>query len=59
VFGPLLLIGAGGIHAELHDDSACRSLRVSRRDVRGMLREVRAFRAVRGHRGTPAADVEG
>jgi acyl-CoA synthetase (NDP forming) len=58
VFGPLLLIGASGIYAELLDDSACRSLPVSRRDIRAMLREVRAFRVFRGHRGTPPADVE-
>jgi acyl-CoA synthetase (NDP forming) len=55
--GLLLLVGAGGIHAELMADTACRPLPVSRAEVREMLGEVRALRLLRGHRGTEPADL--
>ncbi|HET8578797.1 MAG TPA: acetate--CoA ligase family protein [Methylomirabilota bacterium] len=57
VFGPLLLIGAGGIHAEVLADTACRPLPVTRKEVRAMLSEVKAVRLLRGHRGLPPGDL--
>ncbi len=57
VFGPLLLVGAGGIHAEVLADTACRPLPVSRREVRAMLSEVKAVRLLYGHRGLPSGDL--
>jgi acyl-CoA synthetase (NDP forming) len=56
-FGPLLLIGAGGVHAELLADTACRPLPVSRDDVRAMLSDVKAVRLLHGHRGLPPGDL--
>jgi succinyl-CoA synthetase beta subunit len=56
-FGPLLVVGAGGVEAELLRDTSCRPLPVTRREIGQMLNEVRTFRRLRGFRGAPSADV--
>src|SRR5207245_2837155 len=56
-FGPLLVIGAGGVQAELLADTACRPLPVSRQEIVTLLGEVRALGVLRGYRGRPPADV--
>ena len=56
-FGPLLVVGAGGVEAELLRDTSCRPLPVTRREIGQMLNEVRTFRRLRGFRGAPPADV--
>jgi acyl-CoA synthetase (NDP forming) len=56
-FGPMLVIGAGGITAELVGDTAVRPLPVTRAEIRAMLGEVRALGVLHGWRGTPPADV--
>jgi succinyl-CoA synthetase beta subunit len=56
-FGPMLVVGAGGIAVELLGDTACRPLPVSRGDIAAMLGEVRTLGVLRGLRGSPAADV--
>jgi len=55
-FGPLLVIDAGGIHAEALADTACRLPPVSR-DDNARLSEVKAVRLLRGHRGLPPGDL--
>lgn len=56
-FGLLLVIGAGGVQAELRRDIACRPLPVSRSEIVGMLGDIRTLGALRGFRGAPPADV--
>src|SRR5581483_12345993 len=57
-FGPLLVVGAGGVQAELLGDTACRPLPVAPGEIRAMLDEVRTLGPLlRGHRGAPPADV--
>jgi acyl-CoA synthetase (NDP forming) len=56
-FGQLLVVGAGGIEAELIGDTSCRPLPVTRREVSAMVNEVRHLARLRGFRGAPAADV--
>jgi acyl-CoA synthetase (NDP forming) len=56
-FGPLLVVGAGGIETELLGDTSCRPLPVTRREIATMLGEVRVARRLRGFRGAPPADV--
>jgi acyl-CoA synthetase (NDP forming) len=56
-FGLLLVIGAGGVQAELLADTACRPLPVTPADIRAMIAEVRCLRALSGWRGAPPADV--
>jgi acyl-CoA synthetase (NDP forming) len=57
-FGTALLLGFGGVAADLFDDTSLRMLPLSRADVREMLAGLRGARLLAGHRGAPAADVE-
>jgi acyl-CoA synthetase (NDP forming) len=57
VFGPALMFGLGGIHAEVMKDVTFRLAPVGAREAAAMLREVRAFALLDGARGAPLADV--
>ena len=57
-FGPVLLFGLGGIFAELIEDVSLRVLPVDRSDVVDMIREIRAYEALTGARGTTAKDID-
>jgi hypothetical protein len=57
-WGPLLLVGLGGLHAEVVADTAMRLLPVRDDDVDAMLRELRGARLLEGFRGRPAVDRE-
>jgi acyl-CoA synthetase (NDP forming)/RimJ/RimL family protein N-acetyltransferase len=56
-FGPTITCGAGGALAELLNDVAVRLTPLARRDAAGMLRELRSFPLLDGHRGAPRCDV--
>jgi len=56
LYGPLLLIGAGGILVELVRDTALRLLPVSEREVAAMIDGLKVGRLLAGYRGRPAAD---
>ena len=57
VLGPALLVGAGGILVEVHEDVSLRPLPVTRLDVEEMLGELRCYAALSGVRGRPPADI--
>ncbi|CAM3346631.1 Acyl-CoA synthetase [Bordetella sputigena] len=54
--GPTVVLGAGGIAAELNPDFAIRLAPVGVQEAQAMIEEVRATRLVRGFRGLPRAD---
>jgi acyl-CoA synthetase (NDP forming) len=56
--GPIVLLAAGGIHAEIHRDRSVRLAPVDVAEARAMIGEVRAMRLFAGHRGTPKADLD-
>ena len=56
--GMLLTLGAGGILAEMLDDTANLLLPVSADEVRGALRRLRVWPMLAGHRGRPPAAVD-
>jgi acetyltransferase len=57
-FGPLVVVGFGGIFVELLGDTATRLAPVEPAEARAMLQELRLAPALHGARGRPAADVE-
>jgi acetyltransferase len=56
LYGPLLLIGWGGVMVELVRDAALRLLPVSATDVTAMIDGLKVNRLIAGYRGRPAAD---
>ncbi|MEX3959393.1 acetate--CoA ligase family protein [Trinickia sp. EG282A] len=58
VFGPVVVVGAGGIYAELMRDSSCRLAPFDENIARQMLDELRCRPILDGARGKPALDVD-
>jgi acetyltransferase len=58
VFGPVVVVGAGGIYAELMRDSSCRLAPFDATVARQMLDELRCRPILGGARGKPALDVD-
>ena len=58
-FGPVVLVGLGGILAELIDDVVLIPAPVSPERVRALLPRLRLWPLLQGVRGGPALDVEG
>lgn len=56
--GPMILLGMGGVTAELYRDTALRLAPVSRRDAREMIDELKSAPLLKGFRGRPLADVD-
>jgi len=57
-FGPLVVVGLGGVFVELFRDVALRLAPVDEAEVRAMLSELRGARALDGFRGQAARDVD-
>ncbi|TNB49393.1 acetate--CoA ligase family protein [Martelella lutilitoris] len=55
-FGPMILVGVGGVMTELLNDVALRRAPLSRTDVAEMIDETRLGRLLAGYRGSPVAD---
>ena len=58
LYGPMLVVGAGGILVELVKDVAFRLLPVTRADAQAMIAELKVAKLLAGFRGKPAADVD-
>lgn len=58
-FGPVVMVGAGGVLAELYRDTALELAPVDPPTVAGMLRRLRSHALLTGWRGGPPADVDG
>jgi acyl-CoA synthetase (NDP forming) len=56
--GPALLVGLGGIYAEVFADTAVRPLPVDEQDVREMVRSLACFPLLDGARGRPKLAVD-
>lgn len=57
-FGPAVLVGAGGIHAEILDDVSIRLAPLSHADAQAMVASLRSFPLLDGARGAAKADVD-
>ena len=58
VFGPLLMIGLGGIFVEIFQDVVFRLAPVTRNAARRMIRSIRGIKLLQGFRGRPKTDIE-
>ena len=56
--GPIVMLAAGGILAEIHRDRSIRLAPVDIEVAREMVAEVRALKALAGFRGRPRGDLE-
>jgi acyl-CoA synthetase (NDP forming) len=56
--GPVVLVGAGGVMAELHRDTALRCAPVSEAEARAMIEEVKGLKPLAGWRGLPKGDLD-
>lgn len=57
VFGPAILLGMGGILAELIKDVSLRVCPISLSDTRDMMSEIKGFRLLKGFRGQGPYDI--
>jgi acyl-CoA synthetase (NDP forming) len=57
LFGPLVMVGLGGVTAELFRDVAIRLAPVNDEEALAMLRALKSFPLLDGWRGAPKADV--
>ena len=55
--GPAILLGMGGVTAELYRDTALRLAPLSRIDAEAMIAELKSAPLLAGFRGRPKADV--
>jgi acyl-CoA synthetase (NDP forming) len=58
VVGPIVLVGAGGVLAELYRDFAIRTAPVSEEEARAMIEEVKGLAPIRGYRNLPRGDID-
>jgi len=56
--GPVILLGMGGIAAELYHDTSLRLAPISRHDAQEMINELKTSALLKGFRGRPIADSE-
>jgi len=57
-FGPVVLVGMGGIMAEVMEDTALGVAPLGRADAEAMVRSLKGFAILGGARGRPKCDVE-
>ncbi|HYF07087.1 MAG TPA: acetate--CoA ligase family protein, partial [Acetobacteraceae bacterium] len=58
LFGPLIVVGLGGILVELMRDSATALAPVTKAEATSLLTRLKGAAALRGFRGAPAADMD-
>jgi acetyltransferase len=57
-FGPMIVLGAGGVMVEIFKDAAVKPAPLSPLEARAMLTELKTARLLDGFRGAPPADVD-
>ncbi|MEN6620016.1 MAG: acetate--CoA ligase family protein, partial [Smithella sp.] len=57
IFGPIIMIGLGGIYVEVMKDVSFRSLPVSLQDINSMIQELRSYPLLLGVRGEEMKDI--
>jgi acyl-CoA synthetase (NDP forming) len=57
-FGPVILVGLGGVGVEIYKDTAIRMAPIEPRDVRSMVTSLEAHRLIEGYRGSEPVNME-
>jgi acetyl coenzyme A synthetase (ADP forming)-like protein len=57
-FGPILMVGLGGIYVEVMKDVSFRALPISRQEAFDMLKELKSYPVLLGVRGEEQRDIE-
>jgi acyl-CoA synthetase (NDP forming) len=57
-FGPLIVVGAGGVQVELYKDVAIRLAPIDEMEAREMIHSTMVSKLFRGFRGAPLGDIE-
>lgn len=57
-WGPVIVVGLGGVWIELLSDTSLRALPITPDDAKAMLRELRGAKILDGYRGSPPADID-
>jgi len=58
-FGPVVMCGLGGIYVEVMKDVVFRALPLNRREIVGMLEDIKTYPLLLGVRGEKRKDIEG
>lgn len=57
-FGPVVLVGLGGVFTEIFEDTSHRLAPLTEEEAATAIEELRAVELLRGYRGAPPADVD-
>lgn len=57
-FGPMLLVGMGGVFVEVFKDAALYPVPLNHDEALHMLQALKSFKLLNGYRGNPLADIE-
>ena len=57
-FGPMLLVGMGGVFVEVFKDAALYPVPLNHDEALHMLQSLKSFKLLNGYRGNPPADIE-
>jgi len=57
-FGPLIMFGMGGVYVEVLRDVSFRIAPITRKEASEMIKEVKAYRILRGLRGEKPVDID-
>jgi acyl-CoA synthetase (NDP forming) len=58
-FGPIVMVGLGGIYVEVMKDVTFRAFPLDRREVLNMIKEIRSYPLLLGVRGEEKKDIDG
>jgi hypothetical protein len=58
LFGPMLMVGLGGIHVEVMKDVALAPVPLSKADALALIDRLKGRALLDAHRGAPAADID-
>lgn len=57
-FGPMLLVGLGGVFVEVFKDAALYPAPLSKNEALNMLKELKSFKMLTGYRGSKPCDID-